>query len=718
MRVLIVSDSPGLASGQARVVRELADRFLDNDDEVAVAGWFHDIIPPQQYRYTVTNIRKDIPSTAEFAINAYKPDVVLAIGDPHDFAWLSSYRAERGRFILVGYLNIEAAPITPDIEVVLDGFDVLTTTSEFGAKTLEPRQVTPIHHGVDLTVFTRKNKPKKAFGRDLEDTFVVLVNAQNIQRKNLPTALEGFKKFVTNHGVGIDKPDSIMYMNTRLTPAPGDAVGWDLRPIVHRLGLSDRVFANNENFGPYKTVDDEEVNEMYAAADVLLVTSFAEGFCLPVLEAMATWTMPIAPDGYSMKELIGQKRGLLIPVSATYLSNRATEYQVVSSNHVAAALELAYEMWRDSWPLDKMRAEAAMYAMSHTWDSTFSRLYDCIMSERMPRVASGKPIDTVLRRRARSARARNSNTLGVLKLGGLGDMLQTTAVIAAAYRKYDRKAIVFTNSSPDIFNAMREVEDVIDITVNRDQDYFLRSVCDEFDLFLDVRYVSWIYGDQPSEFAIKYRSFYDGWGFSTNRLVDLGKHATEIMLESLGLTGSIIPRYSPRDGGPAVEGKYIALATGVGAAGKLKQWPMYMWEVTAEKLDEYGFSVVQVGGEKDPPVPGVADFRGASLPRTASIIEHACALAGVEGGMVHLAAAVGTPAAVIFGPTPPTVLAYKQNIALSQGKCTPCWWNYPTWATQTCPRNEPICLNFVDSDSVVSAVKFLSVLKNRRNVDA
>ncbi len=709
-RLLIVSDSPALFSGLARVVRELVPR-LSSDYRVTVGGWHHipgmgSSLPGVGIPYNVVPLVKEgdpkaIAEPLNRALQVLKPEVVLAIGDPWDFAALAAMRTKLD-FKLVGYLNIESAEQDLNIEQTLDAFDLIVTTSKFGEKVLRPRVVSYAHHGVDTTTFFPIPGAKQALGRlaghDLEKTFVVLINAQNTQRKNLATALRGFAQFA-------EQRDNVLcFANTLPSPQASWNVGPDLEPIIARHGIEGKVVFNRENLGPMNMCSDEDMNRIYGIADALLITSTAEGFGLPLLEAMATCTIPIAPDAYSATELLSKGRGLLIPIGATCQGLRE-EMVLVSTEQVAEALDEAYRLWRDDG-LEEIHSAGLAYTMSHSWDVTARRLLDeMAVSTRPVRIADGNPIDPILRARARRIHP-DHRRIGVLKLGGLGDMLQTTAVVRALHEKYESSITVFTNSHPEIFQAMPEVERVVGVG-NQLQDTLVRSIADEFEFFADVRYVSRLYGAPPTEFFQKNRYFYDNWAHSCERLEELDMHTTSIMLASLGLNGSERPIFTPRTKGVKIEGDYLVVATGSGSLGRLKAWPH--WAPLANLCRTAGIPLAQIGGGNDTRVQGSESLLGLSLAETANILENSIGLVAVEGGMAHLAAAVGLPSVVLFGPTSPKLFGYPDNTNLSGSKCRPCFWTTPGWGLQQCSRGEATCINHVSASHVMKAIENLRV---------
>ena len=714
--LLIVSDSPYLASGQARVVRELARRFHASGVRTVVAGWFNHVIltnpPPEPY--PVLNAYKTEPEQLRTVLDLVMPDTVLAIGDPKDFVWLAQQRSAGARWRLAGHLNIETGPIQAHIEPVLDAFDVLATTSIFGARTVGRPEVTPIQYGVDPAVFHPMLPVDQIAGRSTDSTFIVLFNGQNIQRKNPAAALRGFAEFARG------KSDVLFYANTQLRPTAGG--GQDLAAIITEAEIEDLVVFEANNKGPLSTISDEAVNALYNLATVLLITSASEGFCLPVIEAMATGCLPVAPAAYSMPELIGERaRGFLYPVAAVWNGEGAGDMAIVHPRDVAGALEQAYEAWKYDQLVDQLTA-AGQFAASLTWNRTYEQLRDLLDTDRSglpPRAANGRSIDPVLRARARRIPSRS---LGILKYGGLGDMLQATCVVRAAAAAYDQPVVVFCNNYPEVFERLPEVKDVVHITARQEQSQALRSVADHFDLFMDLRYVSWLYGAEPDPYAVKHRWFYEQRD-ALRRIASLREHTTRIMLRSLGLPAdgddAIRPSVVGGDepivtlggaqctigvwGDQSIErASYVVVASGLETS--LKSWGADRWAAFSAMAAEAEIPLLQVGLKGDLEIPGALDYRGLSLLDTTRLLRHAVVACMVEGGMAHLAAGVGLKTVVLFGPTPIVSFGYPWNINLGQHDCEPCFWSMPTWRLNQCAIGAPRCVNFFDPHVVFDPV--------------
>ncbi len=107
------------------------------------------------------------------------------------------------------------------------------------------------------------------------------------------------------------------------------------------------------------------------------------------------------------------------------------------------------------------------------------------------------------------------------------------------------------------------------------------------------------------------------------------------------------------------------LAIHPGSGGKHKLWPLQQWREMLHTLRSRPAPppILLIGGEADATqVAALAEFAAKTawnlpLPRLAAILARCAAFAGNDSGISHLAAAVGTPSLVLFGPTPPAVWA-------------------------------------------------------------
>ena len=97
-----------------------------------------------------------------------------------------------------------------------------------------------------------------------------------------------------------------------------------------------------------------------------------------------------------------------------------------------------------------------------------------------------------------------------------------------------------------------------------------------------------------------------------------------------------------------------------------KQWPVDQWKRLVAELTWEGFTVRQFEyGGTNRVAPGVET---SSIRQAAALMKHARLAILHEGGLHHVAAAVGCPAVVLFGGfVPPEVLGYTSHANLTGG---------------------------------------------------
>ncbi len=117
----------------------------------------------------------------------------------------------------------------------------------------------------------------------------------------------------------------------------------------------------------------------------------------------------------------------------------------------------------------------------------------------------------------------------------------------------------------------------------------------------------------------------------------------------------------------ASEPPMIALHPGSGSA--TKNWPIEQWLKLGDWLlrEEHARSLLVIGGEADQKQLGA--FRAVAkssaiqfaenlpLPELAALSQDCACFVGHDSGISHMAAAVGTPCVLLFGPTDPAVWA-------------------------------------------------------------
>lgn len=152
---------------------------------------------------------------------------------------------------------------------------------------------------------------------------------------------------------------------------------------------------------------------------------------------------------------------------------------------------------------------------------------------------------------------------------------------------------------------------------------------------------------------------------------------------------------------PAREPRLLVLQNscrGARYAASTKEWPAERWQALVDRLAP-DYTVLQLGTAQDAPLRGVQDLRGrTTLHEAAEHLARAHLFIGLESGLMHLAAAVDTPAVILQGGrTPPSSSGYAGNLHLTrQPPCAGCGLN------EGCPH-QVLCMD-IPTEEVLAAV--------------
>lgn len=161
-----------------------------------------------------------------------------------------------------------------------------------------------------------------------------------------------------------------------------------------------------------------------------------------------------------------------------------------------------------------------------------------------------------------------------------------------------------------------------------------------------------------------------------------------------------------------LQGPLIGLSPGA-AYGPAKQWfPDRFADLANRLCAEKQAGIVIVGGPEETELCGAVagrirgnllDLSGKTeLSQAAAVLSQCDLLVTNDSGPMHLASAVGTPVAAIFGSTEPgaTSPLGRHVIVKKECDCSPC-------LERTCERGDMLCMERVRVDDVFRAVEAL-----------
>jgi len=217
----------------------------------------------------------------------------------------------------------------------------------------------------------------------------------------------------------------------------------------------------------------------------------------------------------------------------------------------------------------------------------------------------------------------------------------------------------------------------------------------------------------------------NGW-FLTERLPDAGfgaQHQAQYWLNLVGLLGANTnprPAQAAREAFalPAASRRRIVIHAGSGNYSTARRWnPDYFAAVADALQQDCGAQIILVGSVNDDTAGVKAalkaehlDLTGqTTLPQLADVIAQADLFIGAESGVMHLAAAAGTPVVAIFGPGNPDAWGPwhpggQTAIVRSLPECSPCSYvGHGIGLRHGCPART--CMRMVTPDQVVEAAK-------------
>jgi heptosyltransferase-2 len=189
----------------------------------------------------------------------------------------------------------------------------------------------------------------------------------------------------------------------------------------------------------------------------------------------------------------------------------------------------------------------------------------------------------------------------------------------------------------------------------------------------------------------------------------LPKHAPaqELPLPQLVVPRDALPPWRARMN-LAANGRPVAVLA-PGAVGPSKRWPGF--GALAACLGELGFAVWVVGGPDEKSLaaeiargaPQSRDVTGADLRNAILALAAASVAISNDSGLLHVAAAIGTPSVGIFGPTSPWHWAPLNPLAAvietrTDVPCRPCH-------KPTCRLQHHHCMRDIPMEQVAAAVQ-------------
>lgn len=354
-KIVVLTDFDSVGSGYKTIAVPLLTKLARMGHEIKVAGLMYrgeehwhpfSVIPCQNLQESVAVINNLMP--------LWNPDVILVAMDlPIQRKIFEQVSKFQKKYIAI--TPLENPPLCMDWAIPLFQMDKVFFISQMGTDAAEKVGLNNVEHlqvGIDTVLWhpaTAEEKETIRKGMSVpQDAFVILTVADNQERKNLWAALESVSRLKKE----IERP--IRYLLVTRVENP---YGWRLKELIQNLGIKDDVMLFERG------LPQQSLWGLYAASDVYLQTSKAEGLGLPVMDAMACGVPVVATDTGALTELLSPDRGHLIP----------SDYEIIdvwgnSLRHFISIDETVKGL-RCVMETNCVHSEKALeYIRSRTWD--------------------------------------------------------------------------------------------------------------------------------------------------------------------------------------------------------------------------------------------------------------------------------------------------------------------------------------------------------------
>lgn len=261
----------------------------------------------------------------------------------------------------------------------------------------------------------------------------------------------------------------------------------------------------------------------------------------------------------------------------------------------------------------------------------------------------------------------------VRRRGAAGDVLLSTPILKEIKKKYPNSYVFFETSCPDLLRGNPCVNRIVNVS------------SEKCDFVLDLSYEKPFHGNYINEMAE-----------TAGVLVQDRRLVLSIPDEVVDWAASFV---GEKNGG--------LIAVHTGRSWKSREWPSDKFGSVMSHFLDRKYSFLEFG-DRNTMFLGIGkDCRGISIKQSAALIKLCDAFLGIDSLPIHLAAAVETPAVVIYGCTNPDNVwsaGVHYPVWLSDLECRGC--RHRIGGTYVdCQRGDYACLNGISVQMVINALE-------------
>jgi len=260
------------------------------------------------------------------------------------------------------------------------------------------------------------------------------------------------------------------------------------------------------------------------------------------------------------------------------------------------------------------------------------------------------------------------------RTAAMGDVLMIEPIIRELKYKYPYSEIYVNTACPTPLAHVDNIHELrMDLTYKYPRTFFDKIIMLDF-----------AYENTPMRHVI------DSYAEQSGVVLDVGEER--------------IPRYSSKLKWTGKDSKRLAVCSE--GSWTSRTWNLKKWQAFLRKLKERGYEITEVGTNNYMGV-GENKINSISLHDTAKIIANSEMFLGFDGGLMHIAQAVGTPVFIIFGCTCPNYRIHDWSKAKvvwineDELKCAGCHHKAPPPRSHTvCVESKIYCLENITEEMV------------------
>lgn len=349
-KVLLWSTAPQARTAFAKNTFNLALRLKDAGHEVAIFAFTGLGLGQIEYG-GITVFPNNAPDHGETYLpiwaNHYKPDVIIQHFDLYSLGDYLSQVKDKLPPIYV-YPPVDHDPYPPSLVRALQGASKVIAMTKFAQNRFREAGIESVYipHAVDTEIYYPSSKEAARKEMDFPyNHFLLLSVATNKgPRKNLGNVLRAFRDFLI--AIPEARSEAYLYIHAYVHGGEKNPHGYDLPEIWNNLGIADNIKCTHPVFYDAIGYTEEEVANLYRAADWTILCSLGEGFGLPLIESLACSTPVIYSNFSALPEVVGPG-GLPVEASESITFEISNSFQYIpSTNEITSSIIEAYLDWK------------------------------------------------------------------------------------------------------------------------------------------------------------------------------------------------------------------------------------------------------------------------------------------------------------------------------------------------------------------------------------